>query len=111
MIKLIELINYYLVIKNFYDCIFEDALVSVILKFHRELAIGKATGICEGEDDLILSSSSAEHYDIFGHENGSKRSIECKCFVCHRLIAATRFMPHLEKCIGIGRNSRFVFIN
>lgn len=96
--------------KNFYNCIFEDTLVSVILKVHRELAIGTATGVCDDKIDLDLSTSSVEHYDIFGHENGSKRSIECKCFVCHRLIAAARFMPHLEKCIGIGRNSRFFLI-
>ena len=27
-----------------------------------------------------------------------------------RMIAAVRFAPHLEKCIGIGRNSRFCFL-
>lgn len=95
-------------VKLFYDCVFEDALASAIFKFHRELCIGKAAGLCEDEEDeTALPSSSGEHYDIFGHEaSTTKKAVECKCFVCHRMIAAARFVPHLEKCIGIGRNSR-----
>ncbi|KAH7698242.1 SAGA complex, partial [Aphelenchoides avenae] len=48
--------------------------------------------------------SGDERYDIFGNHE-AKRAMECKCFECGRMIAATRFAPHLEKCIGMGRNS------
>ncbi len=30
---------------------------------------------------------------------------ECACPNCGRNLAATRFAPHLEKCMGMGRNS------
>lgn len=45
-------------------------------------------------------------YDIFGiSKSGSKKTIECECPNCKRTLAASRFAPHLEKCMGMGRNS------
>ncbi|KAI6172541.1 SAGA-associated factor 11 [Aphelenchoides besseyi] len=37
--------------------------------------------------------------------SSSKKQIECVCYACKRVIAASRLAPHLEKCIGLGRNS------
>lgn len=34
-----------------------------------------------------------------------KRPAECVCPNCQRNMAASRFAPHLEKCMGMGRNS------
>ena len=42
--------------------------------------------------------------DVFGHGPG-KRAMECICPNCGRNMAASRFAPHLEKCMGMGRNS------
>ena len=42
--------------------------------------------------------------DVFGHGPG-KRAMECICPSCGRNMAASRFAPHLEKCMGMGRNS------
>ncbi|XP_046847059.1 ataxin-7-like protein 3 isoform X2 [Xenia sp. Carnegie-2017] len=42
--------------------------------------------------------------DVFGH-GPAKRVIECECPNCGRNMAASRFAPHLEKCMGMGRNS------
>ena len=46
-------------------------------------------------------------FDVFGnvtHGKGVPRvTYECKCPQCNRSIAATRFAPHLEKCMGMGR--------
>ncbi|VDM99007.1 unnamed protein product [Thelazia callipaeda] len=48
-------------------------------------------------------------HDIFGSESTSQtkhqKSMEVVCDVCQRPIAASRFAPHLEKCMGMGRNS------
>jgi hypothetical protein len=44
-------------------------------------------------------------FDIFGQPLAKKYTFECKCPRCHRLLAASRFAPHLEKCMGMGRNS------
>lgn len=71
------------------------------------MAISRLTGVIEEEDNSLPLSTAENHYDIFNYEaTSSKRLVECKCFICQRNIAAVRFAPHLEKCIGIGRNSR-----
>lgn len=83
-------------------------MVSVIFKIHREMAISRLTGVIDEEDNSRPISNTETHYDIFNCEaTNNKRSVECKCFICQRNIAAVRFAPHLEKCIGIGRNSRY----
>ncbi|KAG9474283.1 ataxin-7-like protein 3 isoform X4 [Eleutherodactylus coqui] len=43
--------------------------------------------------------------DIFGQVYNQWKSKECVCPNCNRSIAASRFAPHLEKCLGMGRNS------
>ncbi|KAI1717775.1 sgf11 (transcriptional regulation protein) domain-containing protein [Ditylenchus destructor] len=97
------------IIKTLYDAILEDCIAEAVFKFHREQTIWTSAAIIEEEDDnKKVPENIVEQYDIFGHEaaRNNKRSVECKCFVCQRMIAAVRFAPHLEKCIGIGRNSR-----
>lgn len=42
--------------------------------------------------------------DVFG-QPPMKKSLECSCPNCQRGMAANRFAPHLEKCMGMGRNS------
>ncbi len=42
--------------------------------------------------------------DIFG-QVPMKKQHECVCPNCQRNLAASRFAPHLEKCMGMGRNS------
>lgn len=66
---------------------------------------GTSKGLEITEDPLTCEYQ----HDIFAYEatTSSKKSVECKCFICQRNIAAVRFAPHLEKCIGIGRNSRW----
>ena len=42
--------------------------------------------------------------DVFG-QVPTKKQYECVCPNCQRNLAASRFAPHLEKCMGMGRNS------
>lgn len=42
--------------------------------------------------------------DVFG-QLPAKKQYECICPNCDRNLAASRFAPHLEKCMGMGRNS------
>ena len=42
--------------------------------------------------------------DVFGQQP-LKKSVECACPNCDRVIVVSRFAPHLEKCMGMGRNS------
>ena len=43
--------------------------------------------------------------DIFGHSLNGIKKLECACPNCSRTLAASRLAPHLEKCMGMGRNS------
>ena len=42
--------------------------------------------------------------DVFG-QLPVKKQQDCICPNCSRTLAADRFAPHLEKCMGMGRNS------
>jgi len=42
--------------------------------------------------------------DVFG-QVPMKKQFDCVCPNCQRNLAASRFAPHLEKCMGMGRNS------
>lgn len=44
--------------------------------------------------------------DIFGNDPQSlKKNVDCTCPNCGRTLGAQKFAPHLEKCMGMGRNS------
>merc|ERR1712029_415666 len=52
--------------------------------------------------------SHSPNFDIFGkpiNGKGSKINIETKCPQCKTTMNATRFAPHLSKCMGMGRTS------
>lgn len=54
---------------------------------------------------LLLEIVDQPGLDIFGQVYNQWKNKECECPNCKRLIAASRFAPHLEKCLGMGRNS------
>ena len=48
---------------------------------------------------LIVGIVDMPGLDIFGQEL-KKSTLECVCPNCDRPMAASRFAPHLEKCMG-----------
>ena len=40
--------------------------------------------------------------DVFGRVLSTKKQYDCICPNCQRSLAAARFAPHLEKCMGMG---------
>lgn len=55
---------------------------------------------------LITGIVDKKGFDVFGESsNQAKKLYECTCPHCERTLAAQRFAPHLEKCMGMGRNS------
>lgn len=53
---------------------------------------------------FTLLSLDSPGLDVFG-QHPVKKSQECTCPNCDRGVAACRFATHLEKCMGMGRNS------
>ena len=59
----------------------------------------------EEPDEFRLVDPPTPGLDVLGQPELMKRPPDAKCPVCARSIACTRFAPHLEKCVGLGRNS------
>ncbi|KAF7637230.1 D-aminoacyl-tRNA deacylase, partial [Meloidogyne graminicola] len=97
-------------VEQLVNSVLESVFVGEIFRIHRELTINKLIGFKDFGDDEDDKTNEGKHntrkstsvsVPLLNH-----RSMQCRCFVCNRMIAATRFAPHLEKCIGIGRNTR-----
>ena len=56
---------------------------------------------------MTLSSTSGNNTESSSQpttlSNNGMLTVECPC--CKKGLAATRFAPHLEKCMGMGRQS------
>ena len=59
------------------------------------------------EEESKYRISDEKGVDVFGESSAlaMKKQYECTCPHCDRTLAASRFAPHLEKCMGMGRNS------
>lgn len=49
------------------------------------------------------ADSSSQPASTASSSNNGMLTVECPC--CKKILAATRFAPHLEKCMGMGRQS------
>ena len=52
----------------------------------------------------IVEIVTVRGLDVFGQATSTKKQYDCQCPNCHRSLAASRFAPHLEKCMGMGGN-------
>jgi SAGA-associated factor 11 len=88
------------------DILIEEAGIEIIIEKGKELRWGELTsgGILD-EVSPELSINESAGVDIFGQILSKKPNFECECPKCNRMLAAARFAPHLEKCMGMGRNS------
>lgn len=90
-----------------YDQLFDDVTLGILFEFHHGVKTG-LTDLIEGEKEeeepyKIVNTSEC---DVFGFSMMKKTpDSNCSCPNCERPVSATRFAPHLEKCMGMGRNS------
>ena len=85
--------------------IIDEISLGLCFEVHRSCKLGT---LFLGDTDPV---SQREHeivdrpgVDVFGNPP-AKKQLECICPNCKRNLAASRFAPHLEKCMGMGRNS------
>lgn len=52
--------------------------------------------------------ATKQGYDIYGLkiDNHDANGELVECAICKKTVAASRFAPHLEKCMGLGRTAR-----
>nr|XP_011424902.1 ataxin-7-like protein 3 isoform X2 [Crassostrea gigas] len=83
----------------------DDVTLGLCFEVHRAckngtLFLGDTDPKSQREHELVDRAG----VDVFGHVP-TKKQFECVCPNCQRNLAASRFAPHLEKCMGMGRNS------
>jgi hypothetical protein len=112
-------------LENLYTDLINDVLFGLIIQVHRAAKLGYLY-YADTDPNLEKQLEISNEYDIFGisNSNGTHTNLsltsnnvnintsrnnlvkyECICPNCDRNLAAVRFAPHLEKCMGLGRNS------
>ena len=60
-------------------------------------------GIISNSTSTNATSANSTVSSDSASSNSGMITVECPC--CKKVLAATRFAPHLEKCMGMGRQS------
>ncbi|XP_031616421.1 SAGA-associated factor 11 homolog [Contarinia nasturtii] len=88
-----------------YNSLVDETIMGVVFELHYLHKTGLDVAIeGEPEDPTKFSIVDMPDMDVFGSTN-TKKAVDCTCPNCDRPVASSRFAPHLEKCMGIGRNS------
>nr|XP_020461170.1 ataxin-7-like protein 3 isoform X2 [Monopterus albus] len=93
-------------VHDIYSELVEDACLGLCFEVHRAVKQGYFF-LDETDQESMKEFEIVDQpgVDIFGQVYNQWKNKECECPNCKRLIAASRFAPHLEKCLGMGRNS------
>ncbi|XP_055854123.1 SAGA-associated factor 11 homolog [Episyrphus balteatus] len=88
-----------------YESLLEDAVMGIYLEVHHSIKSGSLEAIeGQSEDDTAFKIVDTPNYDVFGMSK-ARKPIYCNCPNCDRLVAVSRFAPHLQKCMGMGRQT------
>lgn len=83
-----------------FDSLLDEIILGVGFEVHRSIKTGIAVAVeGEPEDNKQFKIGDNPNVDIFGSSNAIKVAY-CTCPNCERPVAAARFAPHLEKCMG-----------
>ena len=85
-----------------YEAVCDDVTLGFAFEFHHGLKTG-LTDLIEGEkeEEEPYKIVSTPECDVFGFSMMKKTpDSNCSCPNCERPVSATRFAPHLEKCMG-----------
>ncbi|PPS13217.1 hypothetical protein GOBAR_AA07419 [Gossypium barbadense] len=93
---------------HFFGDLLDSIIVDVASECHRIAKLGLDLQARARVADPSNSSETNTKYvvDIFGQTHPSIATEIFECMNCGRSIAAGRFAPHLEKCMGKGRKAR-----
>ncbi|XP_029913266.1 ataxin-7-like protein 3 isoform X2 [Myripristis murdjan] len=93
-------------VHEIYSDLVEDACLGLCFEVHRAVKQGYFF-LDETDQESMKEFEIVDQpgVDIFGQVYNQWKNKECECPNCKRFIAASRFAPHLEKCLGMGRNS------
>ncbi|XP_071943523.1 ataxin-7-like protein 3 [Antedon mediterranea] len=91
--------------EDVFNEVLDEVTLGLCFEIHRSCKIGTFF-LDEVDEDSQKDYEivQQEGLDVFGNPP-QKKQLECVCPNCDRNLAASRFAPHLEKCLGMGRNS------
>jgi len=94
------------VVEAMAEIFIDETTLAVCFDVHKAAKTGamEAEGL-DGDDPGEFRIIDVPGLDVLGQPEVMKRPPDAKCPVCARSIACTRFAPHLETCVGLGRNS------
>ncbi|KAI7879171.1 hypothetical protein K492DRAFT_238062 [Lichtheimia hyalospora FSU 10163] len=82
----------------------DECIYDVVFEAHRN--IKQANSVCQICQTRCRSYVSRAGCDVFGNSYAANNLPSYECVNCHKMIAAGRYAPHLEKCLGLaGRQS------
>jgi SAGA-associated factor 11 len=94
-----------------YDSLVDEVILGLVFEMHHAIKSGSAALVLEKssnhQDTAQYTIVDAPDVDVFGSSN-TKKAIDCTCPNCDRLVACSRFAPHLEKCMGKNTNIELV---
>ncbi|KAI8473745.1 MAG: hypothetical protein J3K34DRAFT_409818 [Monoraphidium minutum] len=92
-----------------YSELLDEALLDVAVEAHREAKLGLAPDPAPQPQPpprpLDPQPGARGPTDVFGQTHPPSALDQITCMKCGRKVAAGRFAPHLEKCLGGGRQS------
>lgn len=106
---------------HFFSDLLDSIIVDVASECHRVAKLGLDANLDEEDEELKLSAQARVRVadpsnsnetngkyvvDIFGQNHPAVATEIFECMNCGRTIAAGKFAPHLEKCMGKGRKAR-----
>lgn len=93
-----------------YQSLVDDAILGQVFEVHYSVTTGSAIAMeGEPEDTKPFHIVDENDFDVFGASN-AKIAMDCTCPKCDRAVAASRFAPHLEKCMGMMKSYGLVSI-
>jgi len=97
--------------EDVFNTMIDDIILGICFDIHRNVKTN-VYEVMETDEKIDAPMSIAGHVDVFGHPVSTitglptlKTVPQIECPNCKRQLAASRFAPHLEKCMGMGRNS------
>lgn len=83
-----------------YESLVDETILGIAYEVHHANKTGSGAAVeGEPEDSKPYTIVDQPDTDVFGSSN-TKKAIDCHCPNCNRIVAASRFAPHLEKCMG-----------
>ncbi|KAK2184526.1 hypothetical protein NP493_263g00006 [Ridgeia piscesae] len=83
----------------------DEVTLGLCFEIHRTCKLGTfLLDLTDEKSEKEYEIVDEKGVDVFG-QVPTKKQYECVCPNCQRNLAASRFAPHLEKCMGMGRNS------